>query len=133
MFIMTSDARRGFLMPARKPRKPAARKSAKPKPPFLERVEGQLSSLPGFRSRAMFGGFGLFVNDQIFACVDQDRLYFRVNSETRPDYEAEGMSPFEYAPGQVMASYYEVPKRVQRDDVLLREWAMNAVQSRSRK
>jgi DNA transformation protein len=89
-------------------------------------VEAKLGSLPGFRIRPMFGGYGFYLEDSFFAIGGEGRVYFRVTDETRPDYEAAGTGPFEYAPGQVMKGYYEVPKRVWDDDVLRLEWATRA-------
>lgn len=98
----------------------------KPRPPFLDEVEAKLGSLPGFRIRPMFGGYGFYLGDSFFAVADVGRIYFRVTDETRPDYEAAGTGPFEYAPGQIMKGYYGVPKRIWDDEVLRLEWATRA-------
>ena len=81
---------------------------------------------PGFRSRAMFGAFGLYLHDSFFAVVGDDRLFFRVTDETRPDYEAAGMGPFRPWEDAVIGGYYEVPPAVLADQVLFREWAIRA-------
>ena len=91
----------------------------KPRPAFLAEVEAKLGQLPGFRVRPMFGGFGLYLGESFFAVVDENRIYFRVTDETRPDFENAGMGPFEYTPGQVMKGYYEVPPKVWKDEVLM--------------
>ena len=98
----------------------------KPRPPFLDEVQDKLGSLPGFRIKPMFGGYGFYLGDSFFAVVDGTRIYFRVTDETRPDYQAAGMGPFEYTPGQVMKGYYEVPPKVWNDEVLRAEWATRA-------
>jgi DNA transformation protein and related proteins len=86
-----------------------------------------------FRSRAMFGGFGLYLQDVFFAVVAGGRLYLKVSDETRPDYEALGSGPFEPWDGHVMAGYYEVPESVRTDKVTFREWVMRAVENGSKK
>lgn len=98
----------------------------KPRPPFLDIVEAKLGHLPGFRLRPMFGGYGLYLEKSFFAVVDESRIYFRVTDETRPSYVAKKSKPFEYAPGQIMKGYYEVPKSVWNDEVTLDEWALRA-------
>lgn len=98
----------------------------KPRHPFLDEVEQKLGSLPGFRLRPMFGGNGIYLGESFFALVDEGRIYFRVTDETRPDFENEGMRPFEFRPGEFMKGYYEVPPKVWKDDVLRAEWAIRA-------
>jgi DNA transformation protein len=74
----------------------------------------------------MFGGHALYLGDSVFAIVDEGKVYFRVTDETLPDFESAGMKPFEYAPGQIMKSYWELPPKVWKDDVLRLEWARRA-------
>ncbi|HEY2786716.1 MAG TPA: TfoX/Sxy family protein [Fimbriiglobus sp.] len=93
---------------------------------FINLVKGRFASVEGFRTRAMFGGYGLYLGDSFFAIVDESRIYFRVTADTKSDYESAGMTPFEPWPGHVMTGYYEVPPGVWNDDVLLREWARRA-------
>ena len=75
----------------------------------------------------MFGGIGLYCGEEFFALIDEGRLYFCTNESSRTRYEARGIKPFEYAPGKVLRSYYEVPVDVLEDDVELCEWAREAV------
>ena len=105
----------------------------KARPPFLDEVEAKLGSLTGFRIKPMFGGYGFYLGDSFFAVVDDSRIYFRVTDETRPDYEAAKMGPFEYAPGKVMKGYYEVPPTVWNDDVLRAEWATRSAMREGKK
>lgn len=97
-----------------------------PKNPFVDEVEERLQPLPGLRSRAMFGGYGLYLGESFFAVVIGNHLYFRVSDETRPDYERHGSGPAEYDPGKFLLTYYEVPAAVWDDPVVLREWAVRA-------
>jgi DNA transformation protein len=109
------------------PKKTVGRgKSSLTKHPFIKEVDRRFAEAEGYRSRAMFGGFGLYLGDAFFAVVDQARIYFRVTDETRPDYESAGSKPFEPWPGHVMSGYYEVPPAVWADDVLLMEWSRRA-------
>jgi DNA transformation protein len=102
------------------------KKQGSDKPAFIDQVNQLFASAEGFRFRAMFGGHGLYLGDSFFAVVDEERVYFRVTDETRPDFESAGMKPFEPWPGHVMAGYYEVPPNVWKDDVLRLEWARRA-------
>jgi DNA transformation protein len=89
---------------------------------FLVFVIDQLSGLRRVTSRRMFGGIGLYAGDEFFGLIDDGKLYFFTDAKTRKRYEARGIGPFEYAPGKVLKSYYEVPVDVLEDDAQLREW-----------
>ncbi|HEX5133352.1 MAG TPA: TfoX/Sxy family protein, partial [Candidatus Krumholzibacteria bacterium] len=99
---------------------------------FLEFVRDQLSSLPALSSRRMFGGIGLYQGPVFFAIIDDGVLYFVTDDETRANYESRGMNPFEYAPGKVIKTYYQVPVDVLEDDAELSQWARAAVGAQKR-
>lgn len=84
----------------------------------------------GITSRAMFGGYGIYQHGVFFALIAQDTLYFRVNEQTRPEYEARGSEPFHYLAKdnkQVTITYWEVPSDVMEDPDMLQEWIVKAV------
>ena len=100
---------------------------------FVAFVEEQLANLGGVRSKSMFGGYGLYAREVFFACVDDGRLYFRVDDATRPRYEERGMGPFTPMPSMVMKSYYEVPVGVIEDAAELARWARDAMAAAPKK
>ena len=84
--------------------------------------------LPDVRARGMFGGVGVYSEDYFFALMDNDTLYFKVDDETRPDFEAIGMGPFRpFGDGGDVMQYYEVSAELIEDVDGLREWATRAV------
>jgi len=101
----------------------------KPNDDFLEFVLDQLQGLRGVRPRRMFGAYGLYQKDVFFAIVDNGRLYFRTDDETKPLYIERGMKPFAPTPKQVLKNYFEVPVDILEDDGLLCDWAKKAVKS----
>ena len=78
---------------------------------FVDDVLGSLLPLGPIRARAMFGGWGLFLDDAMFALIARDRLYFKVDAETEPRFAAAGAAAFTYSRGgkQVAMSYREAP------------------------
>ena len=94
---------------------------------FLDYVLDQLQQVAGLRARSMFGGAGLYAEDDFFGIVAADTLFFKVDDSNRPDYEAAGSSPFTPYDGTMTMSYYNVPAVVLEDPVLLTEWAVRAV------
>ena len=91
-------------------------------------LEDALAPL-GVTSMAMFGGHGLYCGDVFFAIVSRARLYFKVDDESRADYEGEGMGPFRPSARQTIRTYYEVPADVMESRQALVEWARRAVQA----
>lgn len=93
-----------------------------------DRVLGLLLPFGPVRARAMFGGFGLFLDDVMFALIARDILYFKVDDDNRPDYVAAGAGPFTYAGKRrpIEMSYYQVPETVMDDVAALADWAGNA-------
>ncbi len=81
------------------------------------------------RARSMFGGVGVYSGDYFFALMDNDTLYFKVDDETRPDFEAIGMGPFRpFGDGGEVMQYYEVSAELVEDVDALRDWATRAVE-----
>lgn len=96
---------------------------------FLEHILEQLRDVDALRTKAMFGGHGLYVGDTFFAIVYDDRLYFRTDDDTRPDYEAAEMRPFRPNERQTLRNHLEVPPDVIEDREALEEWAHRAVEA----
>lgn len=74
-------------------------------------------------ARAMFGGHGIYSREIFFAIYYGDRLYFRVDEETRQHYLDAGMEPFEPPNARRIRSYYEVPGEVVASPEALSRWA----------
>ena len=72
---------------------------------------GSLLPLGPIRARAMFGGWGLFLDDAMFGLIAGERLYFKVDDETEPRFAAAGAKPFTYLRHgkRVAMSYREAP------------------------
>jgi DNA transformation protein len=94
-----------------------------------EFLTDQLAALHGLRARRMFGGFGLYQDKRFFGILNQGRLYFKTDVQTRPAYTERGMAPFVYEKGRRFESitYFEVPPDVLEDREQLVAWAQLAV------
>jgi len=86
---------------------------------FLNYAMDRLSSIDNIRSRAMFGGYGIFHEGLMFALIADDTLYFKVDESNRDIYEKAESQPFPHG-----ISYWEVPAEVIEDKNRLVEWAM---------
>src|SRR5262249_55168032 len=82
---------------------------------FVDFVLDQLGSLGGLRSRAMFGGHGIYRGEDFFGIVHRGRLFFKTGDGNRAAYLERGMAPFRPNAKQELARYYEVPLEVIED------------------
>ncbi len=99
---------------------------------FQDFVLDQLDALGDVTVRRMFGGAGIYCGDTFFAILYTGRLYFKTDEQTRGEYEAHGMKPFQPNPKQTLKSYYEVPAEVLEDRAALVEWAHAAIRAQTR-
>jgi DNA transformation protein len=94
---------------------------------YRDFVVEQLGRVAPVTARSMFGGVGLYTEELFFALIDEDRLYFKVDDSTRPDFERLGMEPFRPF-GEVNAmGYCEVPADVLEDADRLGPWMKQAI------
>ena len=96
---------------------------------FLEYILEQLQGLGRLTSRRMFSGAGLYSDGLFFGLLYKDRLYFKTDDSTRPEYEARGSEGFRPRPNtsRVSMRYYTVPADVLEDSQELVKWARQAV------
>jgi DNA transformation protein len=96
---------------------------------FQQRVLDQLAPLGNITSRPMFGGHGLYWRDTIFGIVFGDRLYLKVDEQSKGDFVSRGMGAFRPNERQTLNSYYEVPPEVLDDPEALLSWASEAIRA----
>ena len=95
----------------------------------LERLKTDLSGLGEITVRPMFGGFGIYWRGVIFGILLRDRLYLKVDDQSKPDFVSRGMGPFRPNDRQTLKSYYEVPPGVLDDHEELLAWAKEAIRA----
>src|ERR1041385_6074077 len=94
---------------------------------YSEFVLEQLGRVAPVTSKSMFGGVGIYARGVFFALIAEDRLYFKVNDATRPDFEQRGMEPFRPFGEDSAMGYYEVPVDVLEDVAQLEMWVNRAI------
>jgi len=81
------------------------------------------------RSKRMFGGHGIYVDDLFVALIVADRLYLKADDTTRGTFEQAGCEPFIYdgAGKKVTVSYWTVPAEAMESPALMQPWARLAI------
>jgi len=87
----------------------------------------QLGRVTPVTAKSMFGGVGIYARGLFFALIAEDRLYFKVDDATRPDFERLGMEPFRPFGEENAMGYYEVPADVVEDATQLGPWVEKAI------
>lgn len=90
-----------------------------------------LAPLGSARSRRMFGGHGFYVDDLFLALIASERLYLKVDAQTRPTFEAAGCEPFVYdAKGEsVTLGYFSAPEEAIESPQAMQPWARLALEA----
>ena len=104
---------------------------------FVDQVLGLLLPLGPVRARAMFGGWGVYLDDTMFALIAGDELFLKIDGETEATFADAGAEPFVYSRGgeSFTMSYRKAPGGSLDDPGALLPWAEMALAAakRSRK
>jgi DNA transformation protein and related proteins len=103
---------------------------------IIERLESSLTPLGVFRSRPMFGGQGLYLDDVFFGLIAYDKFYLKTDEQNRDDYVTAKAKPFSFESarkGLVVTSYWQCPDAVMKDARKLRQWIGKALDAARRK
>jgi DNA transformation protein and related proteins len=96
---------------------------------FVAHCTELLGSVGAVRARRMFGGHGLYVDELFVAIVVLERLYLKVDSQTRPAFEAAGSVPFVYdrKTQAVALGYFSAPEEAMESPPAMQPWARLAL------
>jgi DNA transformation protein len=103
---------------------------------LIQRLETSLTPLGAFRSRAMFGGHGLYLDDVIFGLIAYDTLYLKTDEANRGDFIKAKSKPFTFESdrkGLVTTSYWQCPTDVLKDARQLRQWVTSGYEAARRR
>ena len=103
-------------------------------PDFRDKVIGLLLAFGPVQARAMFGGYGVYLDGLMFGLIAEDVLYFKVDDGNRQEYIDAGSLPFTYEGKSrpVEMSYYRVPDTLMDDPGGIAGWAERAHQAAQR-
>ncbi len=95
---------------------------------FKDFILEQLGPPAYFKCKAMFGGYGLYLQKIFFAILHDSRLFFRVNAATQPTFDAAGSEAFRPRAGLEMKGYREVPAEIIESRQRLLDFAFEAAE-----
>lgn len=99
-------------------------------PPFVEYILDMLGDLGDVRSRAMFGGYGIYHDGVMIGLIASSVFYLKVDDGNRGAFEHAGSRPFTYRrkgrKKAVVMSYWEVPADVLENREAVCRWTRSA-------
>lgn len=102
-----------------------------PPDPFVAHCVELLAPLGSVRSKRMFGGHGLYLDEHFVAILTRERLYLKTDASTQTQFEAAGCEPFVYEGGgrTVQLGFWTVPAEALESSALMAPWARLAMQA----
>ncbi len=90
---------------------------------FVTHIIESLAGWAVVTARSMFGGYGIYREDRIFAIVAYDTLFIKVDDVSRPEFISAGLAPFTYGEDRVSKGYFQPPVTTLDDPQVLAAWA----------
>ncbi|MFI4940610.1 MAG: TfoX/Sxy family protein [Burkholderiales bacterium] len=92
---------------------------------FVDYVKELMAPMGPVRSKRMFGGFGIYINELFCAITIDDCLYFKVDDLNQAQFTKIGSVPFTYEKGGKTQSlhYYRAPEEALDNPSEMARWA----------
>lgn len=103
--------------------------------PFVDEVLDRLQLTGTATSRKMFGGYGIFQDELMFALIADNELYLKVDGQSKDFFTALNLPPFSYSKSNgktYQMSYYLAPESFFEDADETIAWANRALQASRR-
>ena len=104
----------------------------KPESPLVDLCLELLAPLGRPRSRRMFGGHGIYVDELFIALITDDGPYLKADTLAQPAFVAAGCQSFSYqtkAGRQGVMAYWSAPSEALESPALMLPWARLAIDS----
>ncbi|CAH0525586.1 TfoX/Sxy family DNA transformation protein [Vibrio hippocampi] len=98
--------------------------------PILTNSMKLFSEIGVVKSRSMFGGFGIFIDDTMFALVVNDRIHIRADKSTATKFQQLAYHPYVYQKRgfPVVTNYFALPDAYWQTPEKIIEYAKEALQ-----
>ena len=102
---------------------------------FVTHLQDLFADLGSVKARAMFGGYGFYLEGRMIGVIMDETLYLKADEETRARFADAGGAPFVYtAKGKTLTmSYWSLPDEAMESPQAMRPWAELASEAAMRK
>jgi DNA transformation protein len=100
-------------------------------PSFVQHATDLLGLVAPVQARAMFGGHGLYARGVMFALLDDDELFLKVDAQSLKRFEAAGCRRWVYQSpkGPMPTSYYRPPDDAHENPEAMLPWGSLALEA----
>ena len=101
---------------------------------FTSYVVDLMQSIGPVNAKAMFGGYGIFLEGLMFALIADSVLFLKVDGESENEYKAKGLEKFTYFKKgkEYKMSYCQAPEETLEDINEMNSWALKAYKAAQR-
>ena len=102
----------------------------KPLPPLVEHCLELFAPLGVVRPKAMFGGWGFYLDELFFALIADETLFLKVDEQTELAFRDAGSFPFTYTykdGRSVTMAYWSAPEEAMESPPMMHDWARLAM------
>jgi DNA transformation protein len=101
---------------------------SRPKSAFVASLDDVFEMFGPIRAKRMFGGYGIYRDDLMFALVSDDVLYLKTDEAMATELAARDLRPFEYTKQgkRMQIAYYTAPAEIFDDPDEAKRWAKRA-------
>jgi len=98
---------------------------------FILHILDLLGTVGNVTARRMFGGYGIYLDNLMFAIVVDDILYLKADSQIQARFQDLGRSSFSYQRQgkNISMSYYQAPDEALENPEEMKAWAALACQA----
>jgi DNA transformation protein len=98
---------------------------------FISYLVDIMQSIGPVSAKAMFGGYGFFLDGLMFGLVADGVLYLKADKETENDFKAKELEQFTYYKKgkEFKMSYYQAPDEALEDGEEMHSWAAKAYET----
>lgn len=102
---------------------------------FIGWLRELFEPLGRMRAKAMFGGWGVYLDEIIVGIVADGRLYLKTDAQNLAEFQSAGCAPFVYdSPnGPMTMSYWSAPDEAMDSSEAMAPWARSAKAAALRK
>jgi DNA transformation protein and related proteins len=95
---------------------------------FVDFVVELMATWAPVATHKMYGGYGVFRDDVVFALIDGGQLYFKADDANVVEFEQAGCTPFTYTINgkAVHLSYWSAPSDCLDSPAQMREWCQSS-------
>lgn len=102
----------------------------KPPPEIVTYAQELFAPLGTVRTKAMFGGWGFYVDDLFIALVAWDTLYLKADADSQAPFVAAGCQPFRCTQPdgrEFVMGYWSAPDEALDSPAAMEPWARRAI------